>query len=100
MNLTRSATSLHRHIKQVSQEMVGEERSGPENDLSRPECKCSRRASLLRLQRCNQCMRPIIAGQSFAESLIEASYEAVLIVSPSRETRVKSCSNTVSEEPE
>ena len=74
------APAMRRRVEQVPKKLIREKRPRSENDLGRPECKCSGSACLLSLQRRDERLRPEVAREGFAHRVVERAHETVGVV--------------------
>ena len=74
------ARALRGRVEQVLKKLIGEKRPRSENDLGRSECKCSGSPCLLRLQRRDERVRPVVARDGLAHRVVERAHEAVGVV--------------------
>ena len=74
------ASAVRRRVKEVAKKLIREERPRSENDLGRSKCKRSGSSSLLRLQRRDKGLRPVVARESLAHRVVERAHETIGVV--------------------
>src|SRR5437016_2463470 len=80
VRLTSCSRGLYGGIEKIPKKLIGKKCPCSENDLSRAEREGGGGSNLLRRQRRNKCVRPVVARESLAQCTVDCSDEPLAVV--------------------